>query len=109
MRQRVGEFHGAGGLLVAGSDAGMPGAGFGEGLHRELAMLVEIGMTPTEALQAATSRVASVLDEPDLGVIREGAFADLVAVEGRPHEDIRDAAEIRLVLRDGRPVVDGRE
>lgn len=101
------EFHGAGGTLLAGSDAGMPGVGFGTGLQRELALLVEAGLSPTEALQAATSAAARQLGRPDLGEIREGAIADLVAVKGSPHEEIIEVAEVRLVLRDGRVVFTG--
>lgn len=69
----ISEFHAADGTLLAGSDAGMPGVGFGSGLHRELALLVEAGVNPGEALQMATTEAARHLGRPDLGEIREGA------------------------------------
>lgn len=100
--QLAAEFHESGGTLLAGSDAGMPGVGFGSGLHGELAILVEAGLSPTQALQAATTAAARHLERPDLGEIREGALADLIAVEGRPHVDIAELEQIHLVLREGR-------
>lgn len=108
LKSRIRELRMAGVNLVAGSDAGMPGVGFGGGLHRELANLVEIGMSPTEALQAATSRAAAALDRPGIGEVREGAVADLIAVEGQPHVEITEISQVRVVLRDGRAVVDER-
>lgn len=109
LKNQIGALRTAGVTLVAGSDAGMPGVGFGSGLHRELANLVEIGMSPTEALQAATSQAAAALDRPEIGEIREGAVADLIAVEGRPQVDITEISQVKLVLREGRVVVDDRD
>lgn len=106
--ERVGELHEAGGRVVAGSDAGMPGVGFGPGLHRELALLVEAGLTPQEALLAATRHAADVLDADHLGTIAPGAAADLLVVRGDPTQDITAIEEVAMVLRDGRVVVDER-
>jgi len=108
LRGVVSEFHAAGGRIVTGSDAGMPGVPFGAGLHRELELLVEVGMTPQEALRAATSDAADVLGSDQVGVIGVGRTADLVAVDGDPLATITDAARVRLVLRDGIVVVDRR-
>lgn len=106
LRGIVGDFHAAGGRIVAGSDAGMPGVPFGGALHRELELLVEVGMTPQEALRAATSDAADVIGSDAVGVIEVGRSADLVAVDGDPLTTITDAARIELVLRDGVIVVD---
>lgn len=105
--RQSGDFHEAGGTLLAGSDSGMPGVGFGSGLHRELELLVEAGLSPSQALRAATSASADHLGLRDLGEVREGAIADLVVVDGEPHQNIRDISQVRLVLRDGRVVSHG--
>lgn len=106
LKERVAEFHAAGGLVIAGSDAGMPGVPFGPGLHTELANLVEIGMTPQEALRAATVLAARTIGVDDIGVIEPGRRADLVAVSGDPLADIADAKRVQLVVRDGRLAID---
>ncbi len=106
LRQRVGEFHAAGGRIVAGSDAPMQGLTFGGGLHRELALLVESGLTPQEALKAATVEAAKVLRADHLGVIAPGYAADLVVVEGDPTQQIETARNVVMVFVDGRLMVD---
>jgi imidazolonepropionase-like amidohydrolase len=108
LRERAVEAHGAGVTLVAGSDAGVPGVAYGAGLVRELELLVISGLTPREALRAATSDAARALRVPDIGVVAPDHAADLVVVAGRPDRDLADLRRIRLVLRDGRLVVDHR-
>jgi imidazolonepropionase-like amidohydrolase len=68
---------------------------------RELELLVEGGMSPTEALRAATSTAADVLRRDDLGVVRKHATADLVAVEGDPTRDIGALRRVRAVWKNG--------
>lgn len=109
LRQRVGEFHDAGGRVVVGSDAARPGVRFGAGVHRELELLVESGLTPHQALRAATVDAASVLGSDHLGVIASGRAADLLVVDGDPTTDVAAARDVVLVFRDGRLVVDRRE
>jgi imidazolonepropionase-like amidohydrolase len=104
-RQRVAEFHAAGGRVVVGSDAGMPGVPFGGGVHRELRLLVEAGITPRDALKAATSGAAEVLGTDDIGVIEPGRAADLLVVDGDPLQRIGAVERVVMVLRDGRIVV----
>lgn len=89
----------AGVTIVNGSDMGVFGHGGGA---RELELLVEHGMTPAEALRAATSAAASVLGMDDqIGQVREGWVADLVAVQGDPVEDITTLRNVRIVLKEG--------
>lgn len=95
--------HELGGRLAVGSDT--PAGAYnlpGGGVHKELELLVEAGLTPLEALNAATGRAAEVLGREDIGVIAAGRTADLVVVEGDPAKDIRDTRKVRLVVHDGR-------
>jgi imidazolonepropionase-like amidohydrolase len=108
LRQRVNEFHAAGGRIVVGSDAARPGVGFGAGVHRELELLVESGMAPRQSLQAATVDAARVLGTDRLGAVAVGRAADLLVVRGDPTTDIAAIREVGLVFRDGRLVVDRR-
>ena len=72
----------------------------------ELAYLVDwLGMSPMEAIVAATARAAECLERPDLGTLEPGKRADLLVADGDPLADVRalgDAARIRLVMKDGR-------
>lgn len=101
-------FHHAGGRVVAGSDAGMPGVRSGAGLHRELELLVESGLSPGDALRAATSEAARELRTGQIGAIVRGGAADLVVLDGDPLRQIEDVRNVVMVLRDGRIVVDRR-
>jgi imidazolonepropionase-like amidohydrolase len=88
----------AGVRMLAGSDfAPLPGAS-----HCELAFLVRAGMTPWQAIVAATQSFAEVVGAAaDLGTIEAGKFADLIAVEGDPLDDIRHLRLPILVMRGG--------
>lgn len=91
-------------LLAAGTDAPYPGVFQGEGLHRELELLVEAGLTPLEAIRAATGNAAAFLDgeAADWGTIAAGKRADLVVVSGRPDQRISDTRTIVEVIQAGR-------
>jgi enamidase len=108
-KARIGEFRADGGTVVVGSDAAMPGVHFGSGVHRELTLLVEAGLSPRHALRAATCEAARVLGDDSIGVVVPGRVADLVVVRGDPTTDIAAARNVVLVLRDGRVVADRRE
>jgi imidazolonepropionase-like amidohydrolase len=93
--------------IVAGTDAGGHGHPANAG---ELLCLVGAGMTPMQALQAATGRAAECLgEEADLGTVEPGKLADLVVVAGDPLADIgllRDTNKIGLVLKGGEIAAD---
>jgi imidazolonepropionase-like amidohydrolase len=91
-------------LVAAGTDAPYPGVFQGEGLHRELELLVAAGLTPVQAIQAATGNAARFIDgaAADWGSIEAGRRADLVIVSGRPHERISDTRTIVDVMQAGR-------
>ena len=88
----------------AGTDAGMPGTPHGESTLRELELMVNCGFTPLEAIAAATSQSAALLGLEDRGVIEPGRLADLVLVEGRPHERIAEIRRVRRVWLGGKEV-----
>jgi imidazolonepropionase-like amidohydrolase len=98
----------AGVTIVSGSDAAMPGVRHGHGGAYEIAQLVRAGLTPMEALGAATSAAARCLDMSDeLGTIESGKLADLVFVDGDPltHvELLQDLHRVPLVLKGGHVV-----
>jgi hypothetical protein len=78
----------AGVPLLAGTDAGNAGTQYGASLHHELAALVDAGLSPREALVAATSAPAKAFRLGQRGQIAKGYKADLVLVEGNPLQDI---------------------
>jgi imidazolonepropionase-like amidohydrolase len=91
----------AGVPVLAGTDAGNPGTQYGISMHRELAALVEAGLTPSEALAAATSAPAKAFRLGQRGRIDKGYKADLLLVEGNPALDIRATRQIVEVWKDG--------
>jgi imidazolonepropionase-like amidohydrolase len=91
----------AGVPLLAGTDAGNAGTQYGASLHHELAALVDAGLSPREALVAATSAPARAFRLGQRGQIAKGYKADLVLVEGNPLQDITATRRIVEVWKDG--------
>jgi imidazolonepropionase-like amidohydrolase len=91
----------AGVPILAGTDAGNAGTLYGISMHRELAALVEAGLTPTAALAAATSAPAAAFRLGQRGCIDTGCKADLLLVEGDPTRDITATRRIVEVWKDG--------
>ena len=90
----------AGGHVVTGTDA--PAVLPGLSLHREMEFLVSAGLSPMEAIQAATKVGAQYLGlEKELGTIEEGKLADLVLLSGDPLQEITQSRTIDLVIKDG--------
>lgn len=102
--ETVRRLHAAGVPILAGSDAPNPGTSHGAALHMELELLVEAGLSPTEALAAATSVPARVFGLEDRGRIAPGLRADLVLVQGDPTTDITTTRAIEGVWKGGVPV-----
>jgi imidazolonepropionase-like amidohydrolase len=94
----------AGAWIVAGSDAV---AGLDGHNAREIEWLVKAGLTPAEALRAATADAARLLGlEGKVGEIRPGEFADIIAVGGDPSKDISAVERVRFVMKGGQVVRD---
>jgi len=92
----------AGVVLLAATDVDIPMGVPGLSLHEELVRLVEAGLTPLGALQAATLNPARVLGLADsLGRIEPGKLADLVLLDANPLENIRNTQRIGAVVADG--------
>jgi imidazolonepropionase-like amidohydrolase len=100
----VRRIHELGGRIGAGSDT--PAGPFdipGGGLHYELELLVmRGGLSPLDAIRAATAEAARILGKPDRGVLARGNVADLIVVDGNPAREIRDTRKLRTVIKGGR-------
>jgi hypothetical protein len=102
-KKMVGIMFRAGVPLLAGTDAMNPFCLPGFSLHDELALLVESGLTPLAALQAATLRPAEFLGRTgELGLIAPGKRADLVLLSADPLTDIHNTTQIQAVWREGK-------
>ena len=91
----------AGVPVLAGTDAGNPGTQYGVSMHRELKALVEAGLSPAQALAAATSVPAKVFRLGQRGRIEKGYKADLLLVDGNPAADILATRRIVEVWKNG--------
>ena len=88
----------AGVTICMGGDVGV----FSHGDNaREMVLMVDYGMKPMEVLKSATSTNAAVFGLKNLGNIKVGYLADLVAVDGNPAEDIKLVKQVKLVMKDG--------
>jgi imidazolonepropionase-like amidohydrolase len=91
-----------GGRVGAGSDLPNPYVTPGGALHQELELLVGAGLTPLQAIRAATGGAADILDRDDVGVLAAGRTADVIVVGGDPAADIRATRDVRTVIQSGR-------
>ena len=88
--------------ILTGTDLGSTGIVPGESLHDELALLVEAGFSPAEALRAGTQDPARFLGVADsIGKVESGYVADLLLLEGNPLADIQNTRRIAMVIRAG--------
>ena len=93
------ELHRAGVPVVAGTDLVVPG----HSIYRELELYVRAGMTPAEAIRAATLTPARVMKlDGELGTVEAGKVADMILVDADPLEDIRNLRRVSHVVTRGR-------
>lgn len=102
----VAALHSAGVDILAGTDASVPvashgGVAHGASLHHELQYLVQAGLTPSDALAAATSVPARRFNLIDRGRIAPGLRADLLLIDGDPTTSINDTLDTRAIWRRG--------
>lgn len=100
----VAALHAAGVDVLAGTDAGNPGTAHGVSMHGELGLLVRAGLSPAQALAAATSVPARRFGLADRGRIAPGLRADLLLVDGDPAADIAASRAIAGVWKNGHAV-----
>ncbi|RDI56109.1 metal-dependent hydrolase family protein [Nocardia mexicana] len=93
---------GAGVRIACGTDA--PAVPHGDNA-KELWALVDRGMTPAQALRAATVTAAELIGADDRGRLAPGLLADIIAVPGDPTSDITTTQDVRFVMKDGRTVL----
>ena len=94
----------AGVRVALGTDAGTPNVPMGWGVHHELELYVEAGLTPMQALVAATATGASLtppVGEAEFGTLEVGMIADLVVLDADPLADIRNTLRIDRVMKAG--------
>ncbi len=87
--------------VILGTDAGAVGDFFGYADHLELELFVRLGMTPAEAIAAATTRAARAFGLVDTGAIEAGRIADLLVLDANPLDDIRNTRRIAAVYLRG--------
>ena len=90
--------------IILGTDAGAVGDFFGYADHVELALFVRMGMTPMDAIVAATSRAAEAFGLDDVGSLESGKAADFVILDASPLDDIRNTRQISDVYLRGQRV-----
>jgi imidazolonepropionase-like amidohydrolase len=91
-------YRAAGGRIVAGTDAANQMLVPGLSEHQELKLLVEAGLTPYDAIQAATRNAAELIGADSLGTVAPGQSADLVVLTANPLENIENTAKIERVM-----------
>ena len=102
LRKHVTGMNKAGVRILAGTDTNNPYCFPGFSLHDELALLVESGLTPMQALQASTRNAAEFMGKLDImGTVEEGKVADLVLLRANPLDDISNTTKIEAVIFDG--------
>lgn len=98
----VGRLPEAGVGIMAGTDTPIAFLTPGYSLHEELRLLVNSGLTPIQALEAATARPAEYFNmQDDLGTVEAGKIADLLLLDANPLENIENTQRIRAVIKDG--------
>ncbi|MEX2531669.1 MAG: amidohydrolase family protein [Gemmatimonadota bacterium] len=101
-REAAGQFVETGAVMAMGTDTGSPLNFHREAAWREISALVEVGMTPIEAISASTKVAAEVIGRgSDLGTIEPGKLADIIVVDGNPLFDINVLGRVTDVVKDG--------
>jgi imidazolonepropionase-like amidohydrolase len=99
-KRMVKALHNGGVPILVGTDSSDPGVVWGFSIHRELELLVAAGLTPFQALEAATRVPAEVVfgNPEEWGTVEVGKRADLLLLQGNPLEDISNTRQIAGVM-----------
>jgi imidazolonepropionase-like amidohydrolase len=101
----MGMLHERGVPIAVGTDTGNPYVFPGYSVHKEMELLVQAGLTPMEAIRAATQRAAGSIGKDDeFGTIEPGKRADLLILGANPLDDIRNTRSLEAVVSEGRMV-----
>ena len=99
-QENLRKIHEAGGVLALGTDQTN-----GAAVHREMELLVAAGIAPLDVIRIATFNAAKFLGKEDqLGTIAEGKLADMVLLNADPSDDINNAKDIHMVIKNGRVI-----
>jgi hypothetical protein len=99
--QSLAKLNKAGARIILGADTGLEDHLFGMAEHLELAAMVDAGMTPAQAIVAATSRSAEYLQLKNKGTLRQGADADFIVLDANPLDAIANTRRIARVVLGG--------
>lgn len=100
------KFSAAGGKVVVGTASPNPIPGIS--VHRDMQLMVDAGIPPMKALQAATKNIAEMTRKTaDLGTLEAGKYADLLILDGNPLEDISNTQKIAQIMKGGK-IIDRR-
>jgi imidazolonepropionase-like amidohydrolase len=97
-------FERAGGIVALGTDYMGAGPQYGYDLGmpvHELVYMDQLGLTPMQAIQAATANAAYALDRPELGMLKKGKIADVIVVKGNPLKNLEVMRNVKLVVHNG--------
>jgi len=107
VKRTVKKLHDSGASIATGTDSGSPGVVIGKGVHIEMDLLVEAGLSPMEAIVTATRNAAGNLGQGHrLGTIKEGKLADIIVVSGNPLEQAGKTGEIEMAIKNGEVLID---
>ena len=104
LKRSVAKLGAAGAYVILGSDTGLEDHFFGYAEQKEMELMVQAGMTPSQVIVAATSRAAEYLGLSDRGLLAPGKRADLLVLDGDPLDDIRNTRRIAKLYLAGAEV-----
>lgn len=89
-------------LIATGTDAPYPGDFQGEGVHHEIELLVQSGLTPLQAITAATKNAAAIMNaDKEWGTLEAGKLANILLIDGKPDQNINDTRRITFIMKQG--------